>query len=145
MMKQLIFFLFIIISPEILLTAQNTSVVQAPAVIEDNFYRSYPHVSDVHWKQMNENTYRADFVYDNRRYNALYSIDGGWIETATPVVIKETPEPVRQKYHQSHAEWILLDIELVESPGTEKLYRFKIQEGDRIFNLIYDSQGNLVR
>ena len=143
-MKTIIIYIAILLIP-FSIWAQDKEAVLAPAIVQEEFYQAYPDVSDVHWKQMDD-SYQASFIWEARRYHARYSIDGTWVETATPVVINETPMRAQEDFLvKGFDQWELLDVSMVDNPGNERLYRFKLRDGDKIFTLIYDSNGNLVR
>ena len=130
--------------------APETQVVQAPAAVEDEFYRAYPDVADVHWKTDGSQRYVGNFVWNERRYNVIYETDGTWVETATPVVINDAPARAQEDLLTRNTGWKLIDVSMVDAPfpdqpGAQRLFRFTIQDGDEVFELIYDEEGNLVQ
>jgi putative PepSY-like beta-lactamase-inhibitor len=115
-----------------------------PAVIQ-SFIKKYPEAKTRTWKTK-EGEYEVDFYISQKKYEAKYETDGKWKKTSFKINEKEVPSNVMNAFKQSeYGKWSLDDSYSVENTDHKNLYLLKVMKGNNIMELLYTSNGDLLK
>jgi len=105
-----------------------------PQAVLTAFSAKYPQAQLKKWKT-NHNMYTARFVMDNKKYEALYSGDGSWVNTVRNIRHSANlPDQVRLYLKKSsYASWHIDNMERLRTPS-QNLYQVEVDNasGNRI-------------
>ena len=92
------------------------------------FYDLYPKAIHIEWEREN-GMYEAEFILDNKGYDALFQEDGTWIRTETEINLRVTPlpQPVIQYIDANYTTWTIDEVSLIDSPQGE-YYRIELEK-----------------
>lgn len=99
-----------------------------PEAVLRTFYNLYPKAIHIEWEREN-GMYEAEFILDNKGYDALFQEDGTWIRTETEINLRVTPlpQPVIQYIDANYTTWTIDEVSLIDSPQGE-YYRIELEK-----------------
>ncbi len=107
------------------------------------FNSKYPKSAFIQWKQIDVFRWQVNFRSKKEEHFALFSSDGKWIETITPVSLDITPEQVQQNFLGHYSKDGLQQIYHVETPN-RCLYEISWNNGIYPLKLLYNTSGKIV-
>lgn len=107
------------------------------------FKSKYPKASFIQWKQIDVFRWQVTFHFKKEEHFALFSSEGKWLETITPVSLDITPKQVQQNFTGNYNNDGLQQIYHVETPK-QNLYEISWNSGIYVLKLLYNSSGKIM-
>jgi len=89
---------------------------KTPVAVTDAFNAMFPGATDTEWMQEEDNSWEAEFEMEGMEYSALFSADGGWLETEWEIDLEELPDTVLKVIELNYAGYEIEEAEWLESP-----------------------------
>ncbi len=93
-----------------------------PPQMMSSFNSKYAGASKVKWSSENDSVYEARFVFSGRKHSALFSKEGQWLETETPIITAELPLTVVQTLNNGFFNYRIKSCEQIETPSQGMFY-----------------------
>lgn len=107
---------------------------QVPKAVQRSLTIKYPDAIVKKWCKEND-TYTVKCKQKNKQYDATFSTDGKWMNTATIVELKKVPDAVRDACYKSVViKWKMDKITQVDYSDGTTIYVMEMDNGDK-----YDS------
>lgn len=144
-MRALSLLLLIALSSTTFAQKKDVREKDVPVSILNSFTAKYPAAKTRTWKTKNGD-YEVDFYISLKKHEAKYQADGTWKKTSVKIDKKEVPEVVFNSLKSSEfSNWTLDDTYLVEDIENKDLYMFKVLKGSNVMELLYKSNGDLLK
>ena len=116
-----------------------------PNSVEKAFKNKFPTVNKAYWENENSNQWEAEFRVNKKRFTALFSSDGGWINTEAEIDTNEFPKELYQEITIRYPDFTLLEVCKIETSKNETFYEAKIktQKGKR--KIFMKNDGTFVK
>ena len=103
----------------------------------------YPKAAFILWKQINVFKCQVIFSMDKEDHLALFSCEGTWLETITPVPLDFTPKPVQQNFEGNYNREGLRQNYHVQMP-LRSIFEMQWSNGIYTLKLVFDNTGKMV-
>jgi hypothetical protein len=107
------------------------------------FKCKYPKAAFTKWRQIDVFRWQVTFHFKKEEHSALFSSEGKWLETITPVSLDITPKQVQQNFTGNYNNDGLQQIYHVETPE-QSLYEISWNSGIYVLKLLYNSSGKIM-
>lgn len=122
--------------------AQDISKQQVPAVILNNFQKSFPKATDIEWKKQND-LYKVEFEigFWNDDRSAWYTTEGDLIRFKEDIAKKDLPAAVLAAIEKDYKNYWVKDAERITEKN-KKTYKVELRSFTEEWNIIFDESGN---
>lgn len=125
--------------------------VQVPNAVQTAFSQKYSDVRHVEWDVESGGYLVAEFMKDNKEYDAWYTGDGTWMMTEIDHGrdITSLPQAVQEGYAATvyaQQSWTVEDIDEIQRKGYDTIYKIEVEKaGQPDHDLYFDLAGTLFR
>ncbi len=116
---------------------------EIPALVKDSFKKLYPLIKDVDWENEDDD-FEASFEQKGNDISILFDSNGKLIEVETEIKKSELPASVKETIARDYAGYKIKEAAKIDSSGTIT-YEAEVGKGKKNAELIFDSQGNLLK
>jgi len=118
--------------------------VEVPEKVKTAFTQKFPEATDAEWDKEKDTEWEAEFKMSGKEYSANFSTDGQWLETEYEITVREIPANIKTNIDSSFTGYTIKKAELSEKT-TGKVYEIKVEKAENKVELVYDSNGTLVK
>lgn len=128
-----------------ILCSYATSFAQskAPKAVETAFNAKFPNATKVKWDKENATEYEANFVLNNLKHSANYSISGEWLETESLTTFDKIPTEVQKAFNTAHKGAKVKAVAKIENAKNETLYEIEVKKGLKAVEYFYNADGTI--
>lgn len=98
-----------------------------PQQMVSSFNAKFTSASKVKWFSENDSVYEASFVFNGREHSALFTKEGQWLETETPVITAELPLTVVQTLNNGFYNYRIKSCKQMETPSQGIFYEVLVK------------------
>lgn len=118
---------------------------RVPAEFSNALKTLYPDATHIDWEKKGVYTV-ADFRLNNTEYSVWFSANAERVLAESDINYTSLPAAVKTAFQNgTYANWKIDDIDLVERPERESIYRIEIEKGEQDIDLFYLANGTLVK
>jgi len=138
-MKRILFSLLIL---AIAATAYSKEISKdkIPVLIEDKFYKDFPHAEIVKWEVTMENLYKVEFWEENYYITAFYDPDGEFLESVLIIDWLNLPPEGRKRIH-SLGKHRIINVLRIANFHNEVYYQIDYSRNFKRHQLLLDENG----
>lgn len=125
-----------------LLLATATVHATVPEAVRAAFKQDYPSAEVSLWEQAKEGCI-ATFRDAEGLKKAIYTQEGGWVETRTRIILRDIPYDVQKAIRKVTGVVRMTYIGKVQSPEG-KFYRIESETADAVTLRVFDENGELL-
>ena len=105
------------------------------------FNLKFPKATKVNWEKENATEYEANFLLDEKKHSANYSIDGKWLETESIMPFSELPEMVQNSFNLQHKGAKVKLASKIENHKDQNYYEIEAKKGLKTVEYFYTADG----
>lgn len=126
--------------------SQELQEAQVPKIVIDSFQKQYPTAKAYQWEwKKKKKVYEAEFIWDNKRYEAHYTATGIWVKTEREVKKNQIPPIVWDSFSKTtYASWKIKDQEEHQTPQYPLVYEIKVKQKKKKVYLYFLADGKLI-
>ncbi|HRD80111.1 MAG TPA: hypothetical protein PLL53_05070 [Saprospiraceae bacterium] len=113
-----------------------------PEYIQRAFEKDHPEAESAFWEITKEG-YAATFQAEEGLKKAIYSEEGGWLETRTRILLRDIPADVQREIRKEIGYTKATYIGKVLSPEG-RFYRIESETAEAVVVRIFDENGRLI-
>ncbi len=104
------------------------AIAQTPPIpVEKAFKSKFPSANKAYWENEDSNQWEAEFRINKKRYTALFSSDGKWINTEGEIDVSDFPNALSKEVTAKYPESTILEVCKIETSKNETFYEAKIK------------------
>jgi hypothetical protein len=141
-MKQLSYFLCVMVLAMGCTSADQLSKAQVPAVVKQTLAKEYLGVKNLQWFKENDN-YVAKFRRANYQHVFVYEKQGKLLHKTEGMSLNNLPTAIKIHLKQAYPQYQLREAALVVEQK-DTLYKAEIQRGMKFYEVFFDKKMKLV-
>ncbi len=118
---------------------------EAPKLVQEAFTKKFPTAIAVKWEKENATEYEASFKLNGINCSANFSKEGVWLETEAEIKIAELPTTVTSTIKQKFADWKIVGAAKIDHLKKEVQYEADLQKGKVKKEVIFSSNGTIIK
>ncbi len=122
--------------------AQKINAKDVPVNVKSSLEKNYA-VKDVDWSKEGAN-YEASFEQKGTEISVVFDGIGSILETEREIKKSELPTAIHGILKKDYVEYEIEETTKIESKG-EITYEVEVEKGKQTFDLIFDTNGKLVK
>lgn len=115
-----------------------------PRHVQLKFLEIEPAAHNISWT-FDNNIYQVDYLLNEKKTTSYFDLSGNWLETESEILTNELPEAIVKTITSKLSEYSIVDIELVKTKENQILYEVDLQLKDKIYDILFDSTGKILR
>ncbi len=116
-----------------------------PEAVYKAFQQKFPTATNIKWGKESANEWEASFIFNNKKNSANFATDGQWLETETEIGVQELPPRILSEIKQTNKNCKVTGAYIIESVKSGNQYEAEIRKGIRKKEVIYNTDGILVK
>lgn len=130
------------------LHAQTGVLNEVPGQAKDFLKMKFPEATDAAWTRLDDDQFRARFrkaPYELDQHAAIFSSDGTWVETLTPIPLSQLPESIIPSATDAKRGYDVARAYLVDKGDPDHLFELKMRKkGHEDITVRYNANGYMV-
>jgi hypothetical protein len=116
-----------------------------PLAVEKAFKNKFPNTNKAYWENEDNNQWEAEFRINKKRYTALFSSDGKWINTEGEIELSDFPNTLSKEVIAKYPESTILEVCKIETVTNEIFYEAKIKTKKGKRKIFMKNDGTFVK
>lgn len=117
---------------------EKSDSITVPAAVEAAFNQKFNSVKPVWEKE--DSTYEAEFTYEGKETEALFTATGEWLETETEIQLSDLPAPAANYIQKKYKKTAIKEVAKIYHADGKITYEVEIKSKD----VVFDEAGNLI-
>ncbi len=118
---------------------------KAPSAVTKAFAAKFPKVTRVDFGKEGNGEYEAEFKVNNVKMSANFKSTGEWVETESEIQTSDLPATVTAAIKKGHPDAKIVGASKIETAANGIRYEADLRAGMKKLELLYDTNGNLVK
>ncbi len=147
-MKASTILFFLLLCGGLSLHAQTGVLYEVPGQAKDFLKMKFPQATDAAWTRLDNDQFRARFRKEASaldQHAAIFSSDGTWIETLSPIPLSQLPESIIPSATDAKRGYDVARAYLVDKGDPDHLFELKMRKkGHEDITVRYNANGYMV-
>lgn len=115
-----------------------------PKVSTENFMEMEPNAERVSWTYKRK-LCRVEYLKEGRTFTSYFTGGGVWLETEKEIYREELPPEILKVVESRLYDYEIVDLEYVITKDNQKLYEVDLRKDGKIYDMLFDQTGKILR